>query len=197
VAELTSWGIESMRRRRAFLPIVLGLITIVASAVAHMAGGVPVSVEDGREAAEAMEPSATVLPALIGPLGSLLLVGAIWAIRRRRLDSLWFAIVPPIAFLLQEVAERVFDVGNLPPAGAEPSVVATLLVQLPFAVVALVVARVLRLAAQRVASFLGTRRGRPPRRFAGRLSWSPAPLFRPSPAVPAGAHFGRAPPDYR
>ncbi len=63
---------------------------------------------------------AMLLPPLVGPLGGLLLIGAIRVARGRSLSAMWFFIVPPLAFGLQELAEQVLHVGSLP-FGDEPA----------------------------------------------------------------------------
>jgi hypothetical protein len=103
-------------------------------------------------------------------------------IRRGTRPPLWlFALAPPVGFALQEHAERMlhqdaFTTGTV----LEPTFLAGLLLQLPFAVVALLFARALLVAAGVLARELG------------------APLrFRPAPdaslAVPTGHWIPAAP----
>jgi hypothetical protein len=61
-----------------------------------------------------------------------------------------FAICPPLAFLLQESAERGFEPGFL----AEPAVLAGLALQIPFALLAWGLARLLLRAAESLGSLL-------------------------------------------
>lgn len=126
-------------------------------------------------------------PALIGSLCVALTVlafaGCVLAgVRRHARPPLWlFALAPPVGFALQEHAERMlhqdaFSAGTV----LEPTFLAGLLLQLPFAVVALLVARALLVAAGVLARELGA----PPR-------------FRPAPdaslAVPTGDWIPSAP----
>jgi hypothetical protein len=103
------------------------------------------------------------------------------------------ALIGPLAFLLQEVIERL--AAGLPLSSAlHPVVLVGLVAQLPLALVAYLLARLLLRAADALATWLGE---------------SPAPL-RPSVLLPAPAGealrlrpahthagFGRAPPPYR
>lgn len=190
-------GIASWRHRPALLIIAVLLLTVVASFVTHAAGAGPVGTEVGLEASESAEQSALALPPLIGPLGGLLLIGCVWLVRRGTVSSPWFVLVPPIAFGLQELAERLLHVGSVPSAGAEPSLLATLLVQLPFALLAFGLARLLRAGVRKVIAFLRVHRRWPRIRLASSPSWALAPAWVPNPPALAGAHFGRAPPDLR
>ena len=104
-----------------------------------------------------------------------------------RTPAAWvFAICPPLAFLLQESAERGFDPGFL----FEPAVLAGLALQLPFALLSWALARLLLRAAASLGQLL--RRG-------GRVRDTTRPLPRAVPAAtPRGAFVlagaGRGPP---
>jgi hypothetical protein len=190
----------SLRPRSALLPIGLVLLTLMASAITHVVGGGPVTGETGREAGEVTEAlggSATILPSLFGALGSLLLLVAIRLLHRRSLNGSWFLLVPSLAFGLQEFAERLFNVGGLGSGAAEPSLMTTLLVQLPFAAISVLLARFLRAGVRRVIERIRASRG--PRWIASRSlpTWGVPRSFVPSLAVPAGAYLGRAPPALR
>lgn len=172
-------------------------LVVVASVVTHLAGAGPMSSEMRMEATEASAGGALLLPPVLGPLGALVVLGLFRLLRRRALSPMWFVTLPPLGFGLQELAERLLHTESLPVVGAEPSLVATLLLQLAFAVVAFLLARLLRAALRRVSAFLGTMHG--DRLHAPRTStlWSlaAAPLAT-LPAL-AGEHFGRAPPRLR
>jgi hypothetical protein len=125
----------------------------------------------------------TLLGSLCVALTVLAFAGCVLAgIRRDTRPPLWlFALAPPVGFALQEHAERMihqdsFSAGTV----LEPTFLAGLLLQLPFAVVALLFARALLVAAGVLARELGA----PPR-------------FRPAPdaslAVPAGHWIPVAP----
>lgn len=138
-------------------------------------------------------------PTLIGSLCVALTVlgfaGCVHAgIRRGTRPPLWlFALVPPIGFALQEHAERMlhhnsFSAGTV----LEPTFLAGLLLQLPFAIVALLMARALLVAAGALARELGT----PPRlRLAPDASLA-VPTGHRIPVAPTlvGAGGQRAPP---
>jgi hypothetical protein len=118
---------------------------------------------------------------------ALLAVGLVAAVRgpAGKAPTWIFAICPPLAFLLQESAERGFEPGFL----LEPAVLAGLALQLPFALLAWGLARLLLRAAESLGRLL--RRGVRPR-GAARLP-HPARLWEPRAAfVLAGA--GRGPP---
>jgi hypothetical protein len=115
--------------------------------------------------------------------------------RRAERPPLWaFALAPPIGFALQEHCERILasDVGGLHTI-LEPTFLFGLLLQFPFALVALLVARALLAAAGALARRLGTL----PR---AKLAHDAACLALPAacwiPAAPTlvGARGQRAPP---
>jgi hypothetical protein len=104
-----------------------------------------------------------------------------------------FALLPPLAFTLQEHLEEAFLAGALPlDTALEPAFLVGLVLQLPFALAALVVARALLRAADAVGGLIC-------RRQAARLR--PPTVLRPAfvvdtPRPPAlsSLHAGRAPP---
>jgi hypothetical protein len=108
--------------------------------------------------------------------------------------SRWpFALAPPLAFFVQEQAERLIAFGGVHASAlVEPAVLAGLLVQLPLALVAYLLARALLACADAVSAALAT----PGPRRAAR---APVP-GRPSaarvrrPSVLAAGEAGRAPP---
>jgi hypothetical protein len=125
----------------------------------------------------------TLIGSLCVALTVLAFVGCVLAgIRRHTRPPLWlFALAPPAGFALQEHAERMlhqdaFSAGTV----LEPTFLAGLLLQLPFAAVALLLARALLVAAVVLARELGA-----------------PPLFRPAPdaslAVPTGRWTPAAP----
>lgn len=127
--------------------------------------------------------------AVLGFAARLLTVGR--APARRAAPTWLFAFLPPAAFTLQEHLERLFHEGAPASAFLEPAFAAGLLLQLPFALAALVAARVLLRWADALACLLGC---------APRIP-AVAPLLRP--ALPAAApalrplpsgHGQRAPP---
>lgn len=106
-----------------------------------------------------------------------------------------FAALPPLAFALQEHLEALVHSGSISGVVTAPTFVIGLLLQLPFALLAYLVARVLLGAAERVG-----------RAFAERPASYPAPSLCESPswftltvwplrsAVLADGHAGRGPP---
>ncbi|MGH3035754.1 MAG: hypothetical protein ACRDMU_01105 [Gaiellaceae bacterium] len=106
---------------------------------------------------------------------------------------LWlFALAPPIGFALQEHVERALHHDTILLAALEPTFVAGLLLQLPFALAALLTARALFAAADAVARQLGS----PPRaRLAPDASLAlPGTVWIPTSPTLIGARGQRAPP---
>lgn len=158
-------------------------IMAAASVATHLIGA-----QAGGEAAERAE-HAVVIPTFIGPLGALLLLGVVRLLHRRAFRPVWFLLLPPAAFAIQEIAERIL----LGPE-AEPSLLATVLIQLPFALLAFVAARFVLTVVRRVVRLLtaATSRSRP--RVAA-AAWPTVRFSIPPFRLSAGAHRGRAPPD--
>jgi hypothetical protein len=106
--------------------------------------------------------------------------------------SAWvFALAPPLAFAVQEHLERALQGESVVRAALEPTFAVGLLLQLPFAFLAYVVARVLLRGASLVAELLA-RRSVHPMRPAGRASHADVDLLRP--AVLGRGFSGRGPP---
>lgn len=134
---------------------------------------------------------------------ALLLVLAVWALvaeiragvagARPSRPRLWiFAAIAPATFVAQEHLERWFHDGAFPWATAlEATFLLGLVLQLPFALAAYALARVLLRAAQAVARLLARPRVS---RLAERSSWSAAPVAPPRPASLAGQLGARGPP---
>jgi hypothetical protein len=137
----------------------------------------------------------TLIGSLCVALTVLAFAGCILAgIRRHTRPPLWlFALAPPVGFALQEHAERMlhqdsFSAGTV----LEPTFLAGLLLQLPFAAVALLLARALLVAAGDLARKLGA----PPRfRPATDASLAvPTDVWIPAAPALVGARGQRAPP---
>lgn len=158
------------------------VIMAAASIATHMAG----AAEASGEALEHAEHIA--VPTVVGPIGALVLLGAFWLTRGRVLRPAWFLILPPAAFVSQELAERLTQA----PA-AEPGLITTGLTQMAFAVLAFFLARMLLVVVRRVVSFLGVA-GRRPHRPVPALRWPTEFASIAKLPPPAGAHLGRAPP---
>jgi hypothetical protein len=137
----------------------------------------------------------TVVGSLCLALTALAFAGCVHGgIRRGASPPLWFfALVPPVGFVLQEHAERMlhhdaFSAGTI----FEPTFLAGLLLQLPFALVALFLARALLVAAGALARELRT----PPRlKLAPDASLAvPTGYWIPAAPTLVGAGGQRAPP---
>jgi hypothetical protein len=108
-----------------------------------------------------------------------------------------FALLPPVAFAVQEHAERLLGSGSLPPdLVLEPTFLVGLALQLPFALAALLVTRALyeigvglgRVLATRLPVGRALRHGRP-----ARVQLPDSPILL-APALLALGHGQRAPP---
>jgi hypothetical protein len=128
------------------------------------------------------------------PLGAAAALRSAVRGRSEASGRLWvFALLPPLAFTFQEHLEQAFFAGALPlDTALEPGFLVGLVLQLPFAVCALIVARALLRAAEVVGALLERRRAARPR---------PPAVLRPAfvvgtPRPPAlsSRHAGRAPP---
>jgi hypothetical protein len=122
-------------------------------------------------------------PLFLGVLGGLAIVGA--ARRGRTHSPFLFALLPPVAFIVQEHVERLQLVAT------EPAFLVGLALQLPFALAALVAARAFLSLADLVAEVFGAR---PPIR---RVSASPAlavSFDSPRALLVSGPRSPRAPP---
>jgi hypothetical protein len=167
-----------MRRR---LPWVVALPVMAAgSLAAHSLSYLFVpsrSIETGSEASErASAGGAGNVVLFLGIVAAMAAVGAGLALVRRRrcgaAASPWlFFVLPPLAFTSQELAERLLHAEAFPfQAALEPRFLLGLLLQLPFGLVALLVARwLLRVVERLVLVLVGTKT----LRVAARVSWSP------------------------
>jgi len=105
------------------------------------------------------------LPVVLGVGGAVGLIGFAFAVRDvacgrhvRELTPAAFALLPPLAFALQEVLELSLHTGTFGwHAFAEPTFLPGLALQLPFALLAYVAARLLLRAAVRLGRLLGAR----------------------------------------
>lgn len=131
------------------------------------------------------------LPLVGGGALGVVLAAAVWHALRGRAGSrpspALFAVLPPLAFVLQEHVERL---GEPVLVLLEPTFLVGLVLQLPFGLLAWLLARAILRAAEALGALLAP----PPR------PWLPAPLrlhspqlFLPCPAL-AGAGSERGPP---
>ncbi len=141
------------------------------------------------------------LPLVLGMSAALELVAfcslVVDGLRRRRRAPVapWaFALLPLLGFALQEFIERWLAGASFPWwMVLQPTFRIGLALQLPFALAAFVVARVLIRVADRVASVL-RRRSERPLRVGVRLPWFAAVVWPPRILGLANGHAGRGPP---
>jgi hypothetical protein len=182
-----------MRRRLPWL-IVLPLM-VVGSVAAHLLSYPLVAARaegGGREGTERSSSGLaahSVLP--LGLVAALLgAAGVSWLLafacgRRRRGASPWlFLVLPSLAFSVQEFEERLLRVEGAPfPAVLEPRFLLGLALQIPFGLVALLVARLFLRVAERIVGVFGRRRPLPV------APWWPLLSLRPDvfvlPRIPA------------
>lgn len=137
------------------------------------------------------------LPLLAAGGLTIVLVAACWhAVAGRagaRASSWLFAVLPPAAFVLQEHLERAVTTGALPlDAALEPSFVLGLALQLPFALLARLLAGAVLGAAESIVARLRARHAR------ARSERAPAqPPLPPFAASLAFGLSGRGPPPRR
>jgi len=142
------------------------------------------------------------LPLVLGAAGALELVAFGWAVgcvvRRRPYEAVpaWaFALLPVVAFSLQELLERWFAGGSFPWwMVAQPTFRVGLLLQLPFALVTYMLARVLLRAADELGRALRPITQQRLSGAAAGVSWSIREVRPLRSAVLAGCHAGRGPP---
>ena len=164
----------------------------------------PVGWERSQVLAESGHGYFSLLPLLGGVAGALVVSGVFLhgravsrggAGRVREVRLAQFAALPPLAFALQEHLERLIHDGTIVGVALEPTFMLGLLLQLPFAVVAYLLARFVLGVAGRVARVLTGRTASRPRS----LPWAARPRFSldlASARVPAlaGGHAERGPP---
>jgi hypothetical protein len=180
-----------MRRR---LPWLVALPVMAAgSLVAHSLSYLFVSARAAENGGEMSERTSSgdisYLVLFLGILAATGLVAAIARLllgrRRRRgveLSPWLFFVLPPLAFALQEFAERLLRAEAFPfHAALEPRFLLGLLLQLPFGLLALLVARALLRVVERLVRALA--RARAPR-LRPTVSWSPRQGFD-LPRIPA------------
>ena len=140
-------------------------------------------------------------PLVCGVVGGVLLVGFVVGVMdsaRRRgprpLPAWAFALLPLVGFTVQEFTERWLAGSSFPWwMVLQPTFRIGLAFQLPFALLAFLLARLLLRAAERVVRALRGRAARP--RPAGVLpEWFALAVWLPRVAVLAEGHAGRGPP---
>lgn len=193
-----------MRRLLALL-VTLPLV-LAGSFAAHQAGfafAAPGAERRGRLLAETGHAYLAHLPLALVALGSVVAIGGLLAVRAELRDpgaaaaACWpYALLAPAAFAVQEHLERFLHSGR-PPVDllAEPAFAAGLALQIPVALLAVLLARLVLRSARRLARALGGRRPARPRPRAASTVLRPArsPAI-PRPAILASGAAGRAPP---
>jgi hypothetical protein len=180
-----------MRRR---LPWLLALPLMAAgSLAAHALSYVVASARATETGAELSERTtsgqASYLVLFPGILAATALVAATTRLllgrrcHRGREPSPWlFFALPPLAFALQVVGERLPHTEAFPfQAALEPRFLFGLLLQLPFGLLALLVARALLRVVEQIACLLARPKTAQP---TGLVSWSPGPMLD-LPRIPA------------
>jgi len=166
-----------MRRR---LPWILALPVMAAGSVAaHSLSYLVVSARVAERGAEATERtstgSASYLLLILGILAATAVVAAGRLLVRRPgrgagVSPRLFFVLPPLAFAFQELAERLLRAEAFPfQAALEPRFVLGLLLQLPFGLLALLVARALLRVVEGLVDALARARTK---RFLAAASWS-------------------------
>jgi hypothetical protein len=122
--------------------------------------------ESGNEAAERLRAGAPGVqwPLVLGVIAALVVVAAlvqlatVWSGRHgRRAAASTFFWLPPLAFLGQEIGERALHAEALVGTAALAHLATGLALQLPFALLAFLLAHALRAAVHRLARALGGR----------------------------------------
>jgi hypothetical protein len=141
------------------------------------------------------------LPLVLGigaAIAAVSLIAAVVDVARgralHRLPAWAFALLPVITFVTQEILERSLHTGTFVWQAVEsPTFLPGLVLQLPFAAVAFVMARLLLRTAKAVGRLIAGGRPRVTRR-APDLQLRPTVLRPPRPAPLAASAAGRAPP---
>ena len=192
-----------MRRLSAW-SVILGL-ALVGSQLAHALAyrlTVPSAASRSELLADTGHGYAAYLP--LGFAVVTVLIAAALAtevrlhVRGRRADrpSLWaFGLVAPALFTCQEHFERLAHDGTVPWLAGERTFLAGLALQLPFALAAYLVARLLLRVARSIARVLAPLDPAPLARLASR--WPRLDTLLPSTAALALAHPPRGPPSRR
>jgi hypothetical protein len=191
-----------MRRR---LPWLIALPVMAAGSLgAHSLSYLLVSARTtpaGEASERASSGEASYLVLFLGIVAATAIVAACARVllaragaRRAGSVSPWlFLVLPPLAFASQELAERLLNAEAFPfQAALEPCFLVGLLLQLPFGLLALLVARALLRVVERIARVLAPR---PRPRLATGAPWRPGRIVDlPQIPVLALGHAERGPP---
>lgn len=196
-----------MRRRRVAAWLLSFPLMVVGSQVAHVLAyrlvypNAHVRFSALLSTGHGYMGAAAYVPMLLGAVFAVELVGAGWvcagSVRRtlqRPVPAWAFALLPVLGFTLQEFLERLMSGAPLPWwMVLQPTFRVGLLLQLPFALVAYLIARLLLRAAQRVGRVLRGGVARP-RIVAVSHRWVVLEVCSPRRGALAGGHSGRGPP---
>ena len=196
-----------MRRRRVAVWLLSFPLMVVGSQVAHTLAfslvypNAQVRLSELLSTGHGYMNYPAYLPMLMGLVGAAEFVGVGWVVAgsvRRSLQRpvpAWaFALLPMLGFTLREFVERWLSGSSFPWSMVlQPTFRVGLLLQLPFALAAYLLARLLLRAADRVGRVLRGAVARP--RVSGvSLSWVVLEVCSPRRGVLAGGHSGRGPP---
>lgn len=195
------------RRRRWLSWLLTAPLMAAGSVAAHSIGAVMVGARLSEAAGEAAEGHARTAGSpwlfglgLLGAVGLVAVAGRLTvggqAGRRpigRRLTG-WLLLLPPLAFTLQELAERLAHAESLPfnPA-LEPRFLVGLALQIPFAIAAFLLGRVVLRVAVAIARALAARWPVLPAPVRTTIRARPGSARRRIPVLALG-HAGRGPP---
>ena len=135
---------------------------------------------------------AFALSAVVAAVAAL--AGAVRGRPGSRPPALPFALLPPLGFVVQEAAERLLTAEPVAALALEPVFLVGLLLQLPFAVAAFAVARLLFEVSHALGLRLGAFRRHP--RTAAAVPSRPACADLPRVSALAGSHAQRGPPAF-
>jgi hypothetical protein len=196
-----------MRRRRVAAWLLSFPLMVVGSQVAHVLAyrweypNAHVRLGELLSTGHSYMGSSAYVPMLLGFVLAAELVGLGWvcagSVRRdlqRPVPAWAFALLPTLGFTLQEFCERLLSGASFPWwMVLQPTFRVGLLLQLPFALVAYLVAKALLRVADRVGR--GLRKAlAPPRVVAVSVRWGMREVCAPRLGALAGGHAGRGPP---
>jgi|SRR5450755_251404 hypothetical protein len=196
-----------MRRRRVASWLVSFPLMVVGSQVAHVFAyrwvypSAHVRLSELLATGHGYMGSSAYVPMLLGLSFAAEIVGVGWVLAgcvrrslRRPVPAWAFALLPMLGFTLQEFFERWLSGSSFPWwMVLQPTFRVGLLLQLPFALVAYMVARLLLRAADRVGRILRGAVARPSL-IGASLRWVVLEVCPPRRGALANGHSGRGPP---
>jgi hypothetical protein len=196
-----------MRRRRVVAWLLSFPLMVVGSQVAHVFAyrwvypNAHVRLSELVATGHEYMGSPSYAPTLLGFVfaaefvaAGFVLVGTVRRSRQRAVPAWAFALLPMLGFTLQEFLERWMAGSPFPWwMVLQPTYRVGLLLQLPFALIAYLLARLLLRAADRVGRILRGAVARPSL-VSLSLRWGVLEICRPRRGALAGGHSGRGPP---